>query len=79
MTGMTDTRIAAQGPNVRNGLGSGLLALAMLLCSSTPTLAQVSVGIGVPGISIGINLPAYPQLVPVPGYPVYYAPRVNAN
>jgi hypothetical protein len=78
-TGTTDTRIATLGPNRRIGLGCGLLALAMLLCSSTSTLAQVSVGIGVPGISIGINLPAYPQMAPVPGYPVYYAPRVNAN
>ena len=51
----------------------------MLLCSSTSVAAQVSVGIGFPGVSIGINLPVYPELVPVPGYPVYYAPQVNTN
>ena len=58
-----------------------LILLSMLLCSATPAVAQVSVGIGiaVPGVSIGINLPAYPNLVRVPGYPVYYAPRLSAN
>ncbi len=57
----------------------GLVALWMLLFSLTPATAQVSVGIGFPGVSIGINLPAYPQLVRVPGYPVYYAPSLNSN
>ena len=57
----------------------GMLALWMLLLSAVPAAAQVSVGIGFPGVSIGINLPAYPQLVRVPGYPVYYAPRLNSN
>ena len=56
-----------------------LIALSMLLCSVTSAHAQISVGIGLPGINIGINMPAYPQLVPVPGYPVYYAPRANLN
>jgi hypothetical protein len=56
-----------------------LIALSMLLCSVTSAHAQVSVGIGLPGINIGINMPAYPQLAPVPGYPVYYAPRANLN
>jgi hypothetical protein len=51
----------------------------MLLCSITSVAAQVSVGVGFPGVSIGINLPVYPELMPVPGYPVYYAPQVNAN
>ena len=51
----------------------------MLLCSSTSVAAQVSVGIGFPGVSIGINLPVYPESMPVPGYPVYYAPQVNTN
>ena len=51
----------------------------MLLCSITSVAAQVSVGIGLPGVSIGINLPVYPELVPVPGYPVYYAPQVSSN
>jgi hypothetical protein len=57
----------------------GLVALWMLLFSLTPATAQVSVGIGFPGVSIGINLPSYPQLVRVPGYPVYYAPSLNSN
>ena len=56
-----------------------LIVLCMLLCSVTSAVAQVSVGIGLPGVSIGINLPVYPELVPVPGYPVYYAPQVNSN
>jgi len=51
----------------------------MLLCSTTLASAQVSVGIGFPGVNIGINLPVYPQLVAVPGYPVYYAPQMNSN
>ena len=55
------------------------LLLWMLLCSITSASAQVSVGIGLPGVSIGINLPVYPQLVAVPGYPVYYAPQMNSN
>jgi hypothetical protein len=58
---------------------TGLIVLWMLLCSITSAAAQVSVGIGFPGVSIGINLPVYPQLVVVPGYPVYYAPQVNSN
>jgi hypothetical protein len=56
-----------------------LAVLAVLLCSMAGASAQVSVGVGVPGVSIGINLPVYPQLVPIPGYPVYYAPQVNSN
>ena len=57
----------------------GLVALWLLFCSMTAPAAQVSVGIGLPGVSIGINLPVYPELVPVPGYPVYYAPQVPSN
>jgi hypothetical protein len=53
--------------------------LSLSCCISTSALAQVSVGIGLPGVSIGINLPVYPQLVQVPGYPVYYAPQVSSN
>ncbi len=56
-----------------------LIVLWMLLGSITSATAQLSVGIGLPGVSIGINVPAYPQLVAVPGYPVYYAPQVNSN
>jgi hypothetical protein len=58
---------------------TGFIVLWMLLCSITSAAAQVSIGIGLPGVSIGINLPVYPQLVLVPGYPVYYAPHANAN
>jgi hypothetical protein len=57
----------------------GLIVLWMLLCSVTSAAAQVSVGIGLPGVSIGFNVPSYPEFVQVPGYPVYYAPRLNAN
>jgi hypothetical protein len=57
----------------------GLIGLLMLLCSVTTASAQVSVGIGLPGVNIGFNLPLFPELVPVPNYPVYYAPRVDAN
>ena len=39
---------------------NGLIVLWMLLCSIASAAAQVSVGIGFPGVSIGINLPAYP-------------------
>lgn len=56
-----------------------LIAFLMLLGSLTSALAQVSVGIGLPGVSIGINLPVFPELVRVPGYPVYYAPRLDWN
>ena len=56
-----------------------LLVLWMLFWPAMPAMAQVSVGIGLPGVSIGINVPVYPDLVPVPGYPVYYAPRLGAN
>ncbi len=56
-----------------------LFILLILLCSMATATAQVTIGIGVPGVSIGINFPVYPQLVPVPGYPVYYAPQANSN
>ncbi len=57
----------------------GLVVPWILFWSVTSAMAQVSVGIGLPGVSIGINLPLYPELVQVPGYPVYYAPRLNSN
>ena len=45
---------------------NALIALwIMLLASITSVAAQVSVGIGLPGVSIGINVPVYPELVPV--------------
>ena len=56
-----------------------LIVLWMLLGGIAAAAAQMSVGIGMPGVSIGINLPVYPQLVRVPGYPVYYAPKMNSN
>ena len=56
-----------------------LFVLWILLGSIASAAAQVTVGIGVPGLSIGINFPVYPELVRVPGYPVYYAPQANSN
>ena len=56
-----------------------IIVLWMLFWSASSAVAQMSIGIGLPGVSIGINLPVYPELVPVPGYPVYYAPRLNSN
>lgn len=55
------------------------VALAVFLWAGSPAVAQVSVGVSMPGVSIGINMPMYPQLVRVPNYPVYYAPRLNTN
>jgi hypothetical protein len=56
-----------------------LIGLCILCGTVTSATAQVSIGIGLPGVSIGINLPLYPELVQVPGYPVHYAPRLNSN
>jgi len=56
-----------------------LIVFCMLLGSATSTMAQLSIGIRVPGLSIGINQSVFPELVRVPGYPVYYAPRLNWN
>ena len=61
---------------------NGLIVLGTLLfslCSIVPAAAQVSIGVGLPGVFIGINLPVYPQLVRVPGYPIYYAPQMDSN
>jgi len=55
-----------------------LVVLLGMLCWVSPVAAQVSIGIGLPGVSIG-NLPSYPQLVVVPEYPVYYAPSGDVN
>lgn len=46
------------------------IALLLLLSSATSAMAQVSIGVALPGVNIGINLPQYPELVQVPGYPV---------
>ena len=56
-----------------------LVSVFLGMATCPPAVAQVSIGIGLPGVSIGINLPVYPDLVPVPGYPVYYAPQLQAN
>jgi hypothetical protein len=56
-----------------------IIALSMLLCPLISAHAQISVGIGFPGVNIGINVSAYPDLVLVPGYPVYYDPRASSN
>jgi hypothetical protein len=58
---------------------SSIIIALMLLAVSTPTSAQVSIGIGLPSVRIGISVPVYPQLVAVPGYPVYYAPQLGSN
>lgn len=50
----------------------GLTVLWMVIWSVTSAVAQVSIGIGLPGVSIEINLPDYPDLVRVPGYRVCY-------
>jgi hypothetical protein len=55
------------------------LTLALLLTSTAPAMAQLSLRYDVPGVRIGVNLGAYPTLQPIPGYPVYYAPGVNTN
>ena len=53
--------------------------VAALFLSVPPAIAQVSIGIGLPGVSIGVNFPVYPQLTRIPGYPVYYAPQADSN
>ena len=62
-----------------NSLGHAAFVLSVLLWSTSPATAQVSVGISLPGVSIGINTPVYPQFVRVPNYPVYYAPGLQTN
>jgi len=56
-----------------------LIVVSWMLLAMASAVAQVSIGISVPGVSIGIHVPVYPQLVRVPGYPVYYAPGMRAN
>ncbi len=63
------------GQTVRHAV----LALSLLLWAGSAAVAQVSIGISMPGVSIGINMPIYPQLVRVPNYPVYYAPGLQTN
>src|SRR6202158_5921300 len=71
----TKTIIVSRGEEMRYAL----VVLLAVFCLMSPAAAQVSIGIGLPGVSIGINMPSYPELVAVPGYPVYYAPRGNVN
>ena len=56
-----------------------IFALSLLTASVPFAMAEVSVGVSLPGINIGINVPVYPQLVQIPGHPVYYAPRLQTN
>jgi hypothetical protein len=74
-------RMAPHGAVLNRGakMRKALAVLAILLCSTTSSLAQVSFGFSSPDVSVGVNLPVYPDLVRIPGYPVYYAPQVNAN
>ncbi len=51
----------------------------LLLATSVPAIADISIGLGLPSVRIGINLPMYPDLELVPGYPVYYAPGQGSN
>lgn len=60
-------------------LRHAVVALTMLWCAGGSAVAQVSLGVSLPGVSIGINMPMYPQFVQVPNYPVYYAPRLQTN
>jgi hypothetical protein len=53
--------------------------MALLSLPPTPTVAQVGIPIGIPGVSRGIRQPVYPLLVQVPGLPVYYAPGGSSN
>ena len=76
---MSDRGDSNESVKMNQVLRNGLVALGLALGAMTSAMAQVSIGIGLPGVSIGINLPAYPELVAVPGYPVYYAPRLNTN
>ena len=55
------------------------IAVCTVVLTGMPAAAQVSIGIGMPGLSIGINVPAYPQMMRVPNYPVYYAPGLRSN
>ncbi len=55
------------------------IVLWMLFLAVPSAIAQLSIGIGLPGVNIGINLPVFPNLVQVPGYPVYYAPQLRSN
>jgi hypothetical protein len=56
-----------------------LLTVAVLCTAAPPAGAQLSIGIGMPGVSIGIQVPLFPDMQRVPGMPVYYAPRLGAN
>lgn len=56
-----------------------VIAVSALLLSGAPALAQVSVGVELPGVSIGINVPLYPRFERVPNFPVYYAPDLPSN
>ena len=71
------SRFAAQtgGHDMRYAI----IVLSILLGFVNSAIAQLSIGIGLPGVSIGINVPSYPTLVQVPNYPVYYAPGMSSN
>jgi hypothetical protein len=78
---MVTTAITTKNVDARKGeeMRYALVVLLGLLYWVSPAAAQVSIGIGLPGVSIGINMPSYPELAPVPDYPVYYAPRGDVN
>jgi len=57
---------------------SVILALA-LSGMGYQAVAQISVGVDLPGVSIGVGAGGYPDMTEVPGYPVYYAPQLGYN
>ena len=68
-----------QSSGAGHALRHTAVVLSLLLWAGTGAVAQVSIGVSMPGVSIGINMPMYPQLVRVPNYPVYYAPGAQTN
>ncbi len=68
----------ARAARAARAVQTALAALTIFL-GGTAALAQVSVGIALPGVNIGINVPVYPRMIQVPGHPVYYAPQSNSN
>ena len=70
---------SSQSSGAGQALRHTAVVLSLLLWAGSPAVAQVSIGVSMPGVSIGINMPVYPQFVRVPNYPVYYAPRLQTN
>ncbi len=69
----------AGGPVREKSMRHWIFAFSLLTACVPVTMAQISVGVALPGVNIGINVPVYPEMVQIPDYPVYYAPRLQAN